>query len=104
MRKSGASSQRHCFRPPNASAIIALVARQVPNDAVIEALGHVKYPGYSADIVALGLVEDAQPTPNGGFSNTNSPVTPRGAGISVTIAHIPRELTDIPCAARHRRH
>ena len=44
------------------------MARQVPNDAVIEALGHVKYPGYSADIVALGIVEDAQPSPDGGYA------------------------------------
>jgi ATP-binding protein involved in chromosome partitioning len=41
------------------------VARQIAPDAVIEALGHVKYPGYAADIVTLGMVEDVQPTPTG---------------------------------------
>jgi ATP-binding protein involved in chromosome partitioning len=41
------------------------VARQIAPDAVIEALGHVSYPGYAADIVMLGMVEDVQPTPTG---------------------------------------
>ncbi len=41
------------------------MARQIPPDAVIEALGQVKYPGYAADIVTLGMVEDVQPTPTG---------------------------------------
>jgi len=53
------------------------VARQVPNDAVIEALGHVKYPGYGADIVALGIVEDARPAQNGGYAITIRQVTER---------------------------
>ena len=43
------------------------MARQVPTEAVFEALGRVKYPGYAADILALGIVEDAQPTPDGGY-------------------------------------
>ena len=41
------------------------MARQIPPDAVIEALGHVKYPGYATDIVTLGMIEDIQPTPTG---------------------------------------
>jgi ATP-binding protein involved in chromosome partitioning len=69
------------------------VARQVPNDAVIEALGHVKYPGHSADIVALGLVEDAQPTPNGGYAITLRQVTERDEVIRELAASIHRALT-----------
>jgi ATP-binding protein involved in chromosome partitioning len=69
------------------------VARQVSNDAVIEALGHVKYPGYSADIVALGLVEDAQPTPNGGYAITLRQVTERDEVIRELAANIHRALT-----------
>ena len=53
------------------------MARQVPSDAVIEALGHVKYPGFAADIVALGLVEDAQPAPNGGFASQMTGISAR---------------------------
>src|SRR5438445_2511949 len=41
-----------------ASAIIRSVAKQVPPDLVLEALGQVHYPGYSTDIVTLGIVED----------------------------------------------
>ena len=69
------------------------MARQVPNDAVIEALGHVKYPGYSADIVALGLVEDAQPTQNGGYAITLRQVTERDEVIRELAASIHRALT-----------
>jgi ATP-binding protein involved in chromosome partitioning len=46
------------------------VARQVPVEAIFEALGQVKYPGYDSDIVALGFIEDVTPTPDGGFSVT----------------------------------
>ncbi len=69
------------------------MARQVSNDAVIEALGHVKYPGYSADIVALGLVEDAQPTPDGGYAITLRQVTERDEVIRELAANIHRALT-----------
>ena len=44
------------------------MARQVSAEAVFEALSRVKYPGFSADIVALGLVEEVTPKPDGGFS------------------------------------
>jgi ATP-binding protein involved in chromosome partitioning len=44
------------------------VARQISLEAVLDALGQVKYPGHSTDIVALGLVEEVAPRPDGGFS------------------------------------
>jgi metal-sulfur cluster biosynthetic enzyme len=69
------------------------VARQVPNDAVIEALGHVKYPGYSADIVALGIVEDAQPSPDGGYAITLRQVSERDEVIRELAAKIHHALT-----------
>jgi len=44
------------------------VARKVSVEAVLEALGRINYPGYAADIVALGLVEEVAPRPDGSFS------------------------------------
>src|SRR5208337_1889708 len=85
--------KRPCFRRANASAIIALVARQVPNDAVIEALGHVNYPGYAADIVALGIVEDAQPAQSGGYAITIRQVTERDEVIRELAGRIHHALT-----------
>jgi ATP-binding protein involved in chromosome partitioning len=47
------------------------VAKVVPPEAVIEALGSVKYPGFPTDILALGIVEDVTPKPGGtGFAIT----------------------------------
>ena len=46
------------------------MARQIPSEAVFEALGHINYPGYSTDILTLGIIEDVQPTPSGGFAIT----------------------------------
>jgi ATP-binding protein involved in chromosome partitioning len=69
------------------------VARQVPNDAVIEALGHVKYPGFSSDIVALGIVEDAAPKPDGGYAITIRQVTEREEVIRDLAAQIHHVLT-----------
>jgi ATP-binding protein involved in chromosome partitioning len=34
---------------------------------VFEALGRIKYPGFSTDILSLGIVEDLTPKPDGGF-------------------------------------
>jgi ATP-binding protein involved in chromosome partitioning len=53
------------------------VARQIPPEAVFEALGKIKYPGYSADILTLGIVEDVQPAQNGGFAIVLRQVTER---------------------------
>ena len=44
------------------------MARQIPSEAVFEALGKIKYPGYSADLLTLGIVEDVQPLQNGGYA------------------------------------
>jgi len=44
------------------------VARQISSEAVLEALAQIKYPGYSTDIVALGLIEEVASKPDGGFS------------------------------------
>src|SRR5208282_4347492 len=85
--------KRPCFRRANTSAIITLVARQVPNDAVIEALGRVKYPGYDADIVALGIVEDAQPSEKGGYAITLRQVSERDELIRELAASIHHALT-----------
>ncbi|HEY6395654.1 MAG TPA: Mrp/NBP35 family ATP-binding protein [Candidatus Binataceae bacterium] len=46
------------------------MARQIPIEAVLEALGQVKYPGFAADIVSLGIIETASPLPDGGYSVT----------------------------------
>src|ERR1700719_4273399 len=81
------------YRRTNTSAIIALVARQVSKDAVIEALGHVKYPGFDADIVALGIVEDAAAKPDGGFAITIRQVTERDEVIRDLAAKIHHALT-----------
>ena len=44
------------------------MAKQVPIEAVFEAIGRVTYPGYAADIATLGIVEQVTPLPDGGFS------------------------------------
>jgi metal-sulfur cluster biosynthetic enzyme len=69
------------------------VARQVSKDAVIEALGHVKYPGFASDIVALGIVEDAAAKPDGGFAITIRQVTERDEVIRDLAAKIHHALT-----------
>ena len=69
------------------------MARQVTKDAVIEALGHVKYPGFSADIVALGIVEDAAPKPDGGYAITLRQVTEREDVIRDLAGKIHHALT-----------
>lgn len=69
------------------------MARQVTNDAVIEALGHVKYPGYAADIVTLGIVEDARPAENGGYAVTIRQATERDEVIRELAGRIHHALT-----------
>jgi ATP-binding protein involved in chromosome partitioning len=53
------------------------MARQIAVESVLEALGEVRYPGYSSDIVALGLIEEVTPKPDGGFSILVRQVTER---------------------------
>src|SRR5437764_8500081 len=44
------------------------MARQIQLDAIVEALGRIKYPGYDIDIVTLGLIDELSPTPDGGVT------------------------------------
>jgi len=44
------------------------VAREVSAESVLEALEQIRYPGYSTDIVTLGLVEDVTPKLDGSLS------------------------------------
>jgi ATP-binding protein involved in chromosome partitioning len=53
------------------------VARQIASDVIFEALGQVKYPGYPSDILALGIVEAAEPKPDGGYAITLRQATER---------------------------
>ncbi len=42
------------------------MARHITTDAVLEALGRVKYPGFQHDILSFGIVEEVQPAADGG--------------------------------------
>ncbi len=54
------------------------MAKVVPPEAIIEALGSVKYPGFPTDILSLGIVEDVAPKPGGqGFTITIRQATER---------------------------
>jgi len=44
------------------------MAKQAPIEAVVEALGKIKYPGYNTDILSLGLLEDIQQKADGGIA------------------------------------
>ncbi len=69
------------------------MARQVPTEAVFEALGQVKYPGYSADIVTLGIVEAAEPIPTGGYAITLRQATEREEVIRELAERVHQALT-----------
>ncbi|MGO9606078.1 MAG: P-loop NTPase [Candidatus Binataceae bacterium] len=69
------------------------MARQATVEAVFEALGQVKYPGHAADIVALGLVEEVAPKPDGGFSILVRQVTERDEVIQQLADGIHQALT-----------
>ena len=43
------------------------MARKVSEQDILSALARIKYPGYTTDIVALGLVEEVTPASGGGF-------------------------------------
>jgi ATP-binding protein involved in chromosome partitioning len=60
---------------------------------VIEALGQVKYPGHSGDIVALGIVEAAEPTPDGGYAITLRQVTERDDVMRTLATQVHQALT-----------
>ncbi|HXW85451.1 MAG TPA: Mrp/NBP35 family ATP-binding protein [Candidatus Binataceae bacterium] len=70
------------------------MARQVPVEAIFEALGQVKYPGYTSDIVTLGIVDTVEPMPEGGFAVTLRQASDRdelirqlGEGIHQALTH-----------------
>jgi ATP-binding protein involved in chromosome partitioning len=44
------------------------VAREFSPDAIVEALRRVKYPGYAADVVSLGIIEGVEPLESGGLA------------------------------------
>jgi ATP-binding protein involved in chromosome partitioning len=69
------------------------VARQVTNDVIFEALGQVKYPGYGADILALGIVEAAEPLPNGGYAITLRQATERDEVMRELAARVHHALS-----------
>src|SRR5271156_3368161 len=69
------------------------MARELPIEAVFEALGRVRYPGYSADILALGMVEDVAPIPEGGFAITLRQATERDEVMKELAASIHHALT-----------
>ena len=71
------------------------MAKVVPPEAVIEALGAVKYPGFPTDILSLGIVEDVTPKPGGqGFAITirqatenDEPMKKLATGIHQALGH-----------------
>jgi ATP-binding protein involved in chromosome partitioning len=69
------------------------VARQVTNDVIFEALGQVKYPGYGADILALGIVEAAEPLPSGGYAITLRQATERDEVMRELAARVHHALS-----------
>jgi ATP-binding protein involved in chromosome partitioning len=60
---------------------------------VYEALGNVKYPGYSTDIITLGIVEAAEALPTGGYAITLRQATEREEVIRDLAASIHQALT-----------
>jgi ATP-binding protein involved in chromosome partitioning len=69
------------------------MAKAVPMEAVVEALGKIKYPGYSTDILTLGLIDDLAATPDGGFKLTLRQATERDELMRELASAIHRELT-----------
>jgi len=93
-RHSCGRSRAACgYLQTHASAIIAYVARQTSIDAVMEALGRIKYPGYSSDILALGIIEEAAPLPDSGFALTLRQATEREEVMKRLAADIHQALS-----------
>jgi ATP-binding protein involved in chromosome partitioning len=68
------------------------MARQIGGDAIIEALGQVKYPGYAADIVQLGLIDDISLTGPNSVAVTIRQATEREEVMKELAAAIHHEL------------
>jgi ATP-binding protein involved in chromosome partitioning len=69
------------------------MARQVPIEAVIEALGKIKYPGYNTDILTLGLLEDIQLKPDGTITLVIRQATERDAVIQQIASALHDQIT-----------
>jgi ATP-binding protein involved in chromosome partitioning len=69
------------------------VPKLVPPEAVFEALGGVKYPGFPANILELGIVEEVSPKPGGGFAITIRQATEREDTMQKLAASIHEALT-----------
>src|SRR5579872_400406 len=84
---------RESFHKSYTSGLITLVAKVVPPEAVIEALGSVRYPGFPTDILSLGIVEDVAPKPGGqGFTITIRQATENEAIVQKLAAGIHQAL------------
>jgi ATP-binding protein involved in chromosome partitioning len=46
------------------------MARKISEQEILTALARINYPGYTSDIVALGIVEEVAPAAGGGFTIT----------------------------------
>jgi len=69
------------------------VAREISPDAVLDALRQVNYPGHSADIVALGLIENVAPKPDGSVAILVRQATERDEVMQQLADAIHRTLT-----------
>ena len=73
-------------------AIILPMSREIQIEAVHEALGRVKYPGFAADILSLGIVEEVAPTSEG-YAVTIRHASEREEVMRTIAADIHRTLT-----------
>ena len=69
------------------------MAREISPDAVLDALRQVNYPGHSADIVALGLIENVAPKPDGSVAILVRQATERDEVMQQLADAIHRTLT-----------
>jgi ATP-binding protein involved in chromosome partitioning len=68
--------------------------KEITPDAVFEALGRVKYPGFDTDIVALGIIEKIEPSEDGGgFAITVRQPSARDEVMRDLASAMHRELT-----------
>ncbi len=88
----GVLAKGQCFERPHSSEIIAPVPKQVPPEAVFETLGRIKYPGYQTGLLALGIVEEVTPKPDGGFILTLRQATGRDDVVRQITAEIHHAL------------
>ncbi|MBV8772553.1 MAG: P-loop NTPase, partial [Deltaproteobacteria bacterium] len=70
------------------------MARKISAEEILSALTRINYPGYSSDIVTLGILEEVAPAASGGFAITlrhpgekEQTLREIGAQIHHTLAH-----------------